>query len=102
MNSIGNTDTNSNDTSNMGTSPVVVSVVAPHTTVHSNSVPHGEKPEKFIGVEIQKMASENAFLSHDPQFGKILEWESSRHSRRRKQSGIIDCFGCLETFRFLV
>ncbi|KAL2505083.1 Retrovirus-related Pol polyprotein from transposon TNT 1-94 [Abeliophyllum distichum] len=55
-----NTDNNSNDTSNMGTSEesiptgVIPSVVAPPTTVHSNSVPHREKLEKFIGVEFKR------------------------------------------------
>ncbi|KAL2541627.1 CCHC-type domain-containing protein [Abeliophyllum distichum] len=98
MNSIGNIDTNSNDTSNMGTSegsiptgvipPVVVPVMAPHTTVHSNSVPHGEKPEKFIGVEFKKWHQKMLFylttlnlakfLNEDPP--SIQEGENNRAS----------------------
>ncbi|KAL2513209.1 CCHC-type domain-containing protein [Abeliophyllum distichum] len=86
MNSIGNTDTNSNDTSIMGTSeesiptsvipPVVVPIVAPHTTVHSNSVPHGEKSEKFIGVEFKRWHQKMLFYLTALNLAKFLNEDS--------------------------
>ncbi|KAL2491386.1 Uncharacterized protein Adt_27014 [Abeliophyllum distichum] len=98
MNSIGNTNTNSNDTSNMGTSEgsiptgvipaIVVPIVAPHTTVHSNFVPHGKKSEKFIGVEFKRWYQKmlfylttlnlEKFLNEDPP--AIQEGENNRAS----------------------
>ncbi|KAL2518243.1 CCHC-type domain-containing protein [Abeliophyllum distichum] len=91
--SVGNTVTNSNDTSNVGIStgviPLVVApIVAPPTTVISNSVPHGKKLEKFIGVEFkrwhQKMLFSlttlnlTKFLNEDPP--TIQEGENNRAS----------------------
>lgn len=60
MNTIYNTDSNLNDTSNMGSLKGIVPVgaiplvaVAP-PTIHTNSAPHGEKSEKFIGIDFKR------------------------------------------------
>ncbi|KAL2461443.1 Uncharacterized protein Adt_44863 [Abeliophyllum distichum] len=94
MNTIGNTDTNSNDTLNMETSEgsnptgIIPPVVVLPTTVHSNSVPHGKKSEKFIGVEFKRWHQKMLFylttlnlakfLNEDPP--AIQEGENNRAS----------------------
>ncbi|KAL2492309.1 Uncharacterized protein Adt_27937 [Abeliophyllum distichum] len=78
MNTIGNTDTNSNDTSNMGTSKgsnptgIIPPVVVLPITVHSNSVPHGEKLEKFIGVEFKRWHQKMLFCLTTLNLAKFL------------------------------
>lgn len=102
MNTVLNTDTTSNETSNMGTSegsvptgviPPVVNttttpVVGAPTIVHSNSVSHGEKPEKFVGVDFKRWQQKMLFylttlnlakfLNEDPP--AIQEGENNRAS----------------------
>ncbi|KAL2465946.1 Retrovirus-related Pol polyprotein from transposon TNT 1-94 [Abeliophyllum distichum] len=71
--SVGNTDTNSNDTLNVGTSTgVIPPVVASPTTVISNSVPHGEKSEKFIGVEFERWHQKMLFYLTTLNLAKFL------------------------------
>ncbi|KAL2525819.1 CCHC-type domain-containing protein [Abeliophyllum distichum] len=73
-----NTETISNDTSNKGTSKgsittgVIHPVVAPPTTLHSNSVPHGEKSEKFIGIEFKRWKKKMLFYLTTLNLAKFL------------------------------
>ncbi|KAL2531653.1 Uncharacterized protein Adt_05004 [Abeliophyllum distichum] len=82
MNTVVNTDTNSNDTSNGETSEgsiptdvislVVAPVVALPTTVLSNFIPYGEKLENFIGVEFKKWHQKMLFYLTTLNLKKFL------------------------------
>ncbi|KAL2480185.1 Retrovirus-related Pol polyprotein from transposon TNT 1-94 [Abeliophyllum distichum] len=78
MNTIVNYDTISNDTSSIGTSEeniptdVIPPIMAPPTTLHSNSVPHGKKLEKFIWVEFKRWQQKILFYLMTLNLAKFL------------------------------
>ncbi|KAL2513438.1 Retrovirus-related Pol polyprotein from transposon TNT 1-94 [Abeliophyllum distichum] len=78
MNTIVNSDTILNDTSSIGTSEgniptdVILPIVAPPTILHSNSVPHGKKLEKFIGVEFKRWQQKILFYLMTLNLTKFL------------------------------
>ena len=43
---------------------------------------HGEKSEKFNGIELKRWQQKNVAPSHNTEFDKILVWERSKSQEK--------------------
>lgn len=107
MNKVYNTDSTSNDTSNMGTSEGIVCIgairpvaISPFT-VHTNFVPHEEKSENFIRVDFKRWQQKMLFYLTIQNLTKFLSEDASAIQEEENNSALLIALDAWKHLDFL-
>lgn len=105
MNTVFNTNSALNETSNMGTlegSVPTIVATTPVVTIPTNSVPHGEKSGELIVVDFKRCQQKMFFYLTTLNLAKFLNEDASVMQKGENNRGTAYCVRCLQAFRFLV